>query len=203
MLYFRRKYWEKTLIVRAVDLSLCLGIGNDTFRAMPPPPPAPPICRQLRVPLFPREAKPLGEEMSVVERDGSVWYFHFDRPVFSHATSDLASFRMFTSTLCDHGHCKLVDVERTFSVSAISVKRALKQYREQGVGSFFAPRAVVESQPRVLTEERSQEVQLLLDAGLAPRAIGERLGIKADTIRRAILAGRLHRPKKGGCQISR
>ena len=181
----------------------CKGFAVDTLVVMPPPPPAPPISRQLRVPLFPREAKRLGEHMSVLLKDSVVWYYHYDLPVFSHAESDLASFRMFTSTLCDNGRCKLVDVEQTFSVSAISVKRALKQLREQGPKSFFAPRTTWEVKPRVLTEDRLQEVQSLLDLGMAPRAIGERLTLKADTIRRAIKDGRLHRPKKGGPAMTR
>ena len=109
---------------------------------MPPPsPPQPPLTgRQLHLPIFPAESQMLGERLAVVERDGVVWYFHYDMPVFSHAADDLASFRMFTSSLCDKGQCKLVDVERAFSVTAISVKRALKQYRAHGAKSFFVSR---------------------------------------------------------------
>lgn len=133
----------------------------------------------------------------MVRRDGVVWYFHYDMPVFSHAESDLASFRMFTSSLCDKDQCKLVEVERAFKVTAISVKRALKQYREEGPQSFFVSKrqTVV---PRVLKGETLSAVQALLDAGHPPRAIEDRLGVKADTIRNAIEDGRLHRTEKGG-----
>lgn len=133
--------------------------------------------------------------MAVVKRDGTVWYYHYNLPVFQHAVGDVASFRMFTSQLCDSGRCKLVDVERVFGVTAISVKRALKQYRAQGTKSFFVshrPQVV----PRVLTPEVLAKVQELLDEGLPPRAAGERLGLKADTVRDAIEHGRLRRPKK-------
>jgi len=144
----------------------------------------------------------LGERVAVVERDGVVWYFHYDMPVFSHAASDVASFRMFTSSLCDKGQCKLVEVERAFGVTAISVKRALKQYRSAGPQSFFVSkrRSVV---PRVLKGEMLASVQSLLDAGHPPRAIEDRLGVKADTIRNAIEDGRLHRPKKGALSTNR
>jgi hypothetical protein len=139
----------------------------------------------------------LGERVAVMEKNGVVWYFHYDMPVFSHAVGDVASFRMFTSSLCDHGQCKLVEVEAVFEVSAISVKRALKQYRTEGAQSFFVSRrpAVV---PRVLKGELLKAVQELLDAGYPPRAIEDRLLVKADTIRNAIDDDRLHRPKKGG-----
>jgi hypothetical protein len=172
--------------------------------AMPPPPDAPappPHGRQLHVPIFPADSRFLGDNLAVVERKGTVWYFHFDMPVFSHAVEDLASFRMFTSSLCDKGQCKLVDVERAFAVTAISVKRSVKQYRDHGTKSFFENRrpAVV---PRVLIAEIRKQAQSLLDDGLSPRAIEDRLGIKADTIRNAIEGGRLHRPKKGALPIS-
>jgi hypothetical protein len=138
----------------------------------------------------------LGERVAVVEKDGVVWYFHYDMPVFSHAVSDLSSFRMFTSSLCDKGQCKLVEVERAFGVTAISVKRALKQYRAEGPQSFFASKRPLVV-PRVLKGEMQATVQALLDAGHPPREIENRLGVKADTIRNAIEDGRLHRPKKG------
>jgi len=138
----------------------------------------------------------LGERVAVTLRDGVVWYFHYDMPVFSHSVDDLASFRMFTSSLCDKAQCRLVDVERAFGVTAISVKRALKQYRADGPQSFFVSKRPVVV-PRILKGEMLVRVQSLLDEGHPPRAIEDRLGIKADTIRNAIEDGRLHRPKKG------
>lgn len=150
----------------------------------------------MHVPVFPSSSRLLGERVAVIERDGVVWYFHYDMPVFSHAVTDLASFRMFTSSLCDKSQCKLVEVERAFGVTAISVKRALKQYRAEGPQSFFASNRPLVV-PRVLKGETLTAVQALLDAGHPPRAIEDRLGVKADTIRNAIEDGRLHRPKKG------
>jgi hypothetical protein len=169
---------------------------------MSPPPTldVPPGGRQLRVPMFPAESQMLGERVAVVQRDGVVWYFHYDMPVFSHAVSDVASFRMFTSSLCDKGQCKLVEVERLFGVTAISVKRALKQYREGSAQSFFVSKRPVVV-PRVLKGETLVQVQSLLDEGCSPGVIEDRLRVKADTIRNAIEDGRLHRPKKGDLRI--
>lgn len=170
---------------------------------MPPLPPGPPPAgRQLRVPIFPADSQMLGERIAVVQRADVVWYFHYDMPVFSHAVTDVASFRMFTSSLCDKGQCKLVDVERGFGVTAISVKRSLKQYRLEGPQSFFVSKRPVVV-PRVLQGEMLAQVQALLDAGHPPRAIEDRLKVKADTIRNAIEDGRLHRSKKGGPSMLR
>ncbi|RLA36598.1 MAG: hypothetical protein DRQ64_10000, partial [Gammaproteobacteria bacterium] len=159
-------------------------------------PDEPGYSRQLHLPIFPAEGLPLGDQCSVVEREGTVWYFHYDMPVFSHPVEDQASFRMFTSSLCDQGLCRLVEIERTFFVSAISVKRALKQFREEGIQSFFVEKKKKERKPRVFDEATCERVQALLDSGLSPREIEDQTGIPADTTRRAILKGRLHRSKK-------
>lgn len=137
----------------------------------------------------------LGDQMSVVKRDGSVWYFHYSMPVYSHAEDDIASFRMYTSQLCDSGQCKLVDVHRVFGVTEISVKRALKRFREEGARSFYQSHQP-KVKPRVLTPEIHAKVQAMLDEGMTMREAGERTGIKEDTIRFAVRTGRLHRPVK-------
>ena len=141
-----------------------MGVANATIPVMPPPPSPepPPQGRQMHAPVFPASSRMLGERVAVVERGGVVWYFHYDMPVFSHAVSDLASFRMFTSSLCDKGQCKLAEVERAFGVTAISVKRALKQYRTDGPQSFFTSKRPLVV-PRVLKGETLASVQALLD----------------------------------------
>lgn len=165
-----------------------------------------PACysRQLQLPLFPADATGLGSQYSVMQRGEQVWYFVYDMPVFSHGVDDVASFRMFTSSLCDQGHCKLVEVERVFNVSAISVKRALKQFREEGIGSFFVKKTP-QRKARVFDEATTGKVQGLLSEGRSPVEIEALTGIKADTTRRAILAGRLHRntKKKATPRLSR
>jgi transposase len=118
-------------------------------------------------------------------------------PLGSHADSDEASFRHQSSMLCDSGACKLVEIERAFGVSAISVKRALKRYRVGGARSFYQTSRGVRQGP-VMTPERLQEIQKLMDQGLSDRQIAERLGLKRDTIYRTVKAGRLQRPEKRG-----
>jgi hypothetical protein len=166
---------------------------------MPPPetPPIPPCGRQLRLPRYHAEPTHVSDAVSVVRRDGIVWWFHQGMPLGSHAEADVTSFRLQASMVCDGGACKLVEIERAFGVSAISVKRALKQYRAGGARSFFERKRTVREGP-VMTAERLREIQSLLDQGLSDRQIGERLGLKRDTIYRTVKAGRLHRPEKGG-----
>lgn len=163
----------------------------------PDPPPIPPSGRQLRLPRYPSEPLHVSDAVSVVQRDGVVWWFHQGMPLGSHASSDMAGFRHQSSLLCDGGACQLVEIERAFGVSAISVKRALKQYRQGGARSFYERKRAVRDKP-VMTPARLAEVQALIDQGLSDRQIGERLGLKRDTIYRTVRAGRLHRAEKKG-----
>jgi transposase len=115
-------------------------------------------------------------------------------PVFSHAIDDIRSFRMITSQFCALGNCKLVEISRAFGIPIITVKRGVKLYREKGAAGFFAPRPTRGA--RVLTEEVVAKVQEKLDEGLHPSLVSDQLGLKRDTVRKAIAAGRLHRPSK-------
>lgn len=166
---------------------------------MPPPdsPSVPPQGRQLRIPRYPEGTIHVSDSVSAVKRNGTVWYFHQGMPMGSHAEDDQASFRMQTSMLCDSGACKLVEIEQAFGVSAISVKRALKQYRSGGAKSFFVKIRKVREGP-VMTPARMDEIQQLIDVGLSDLQIAERLGLKRDTIYRAVKVGRLHRTDKKG-----
>ena len=62
-------------------------------------------------------------------------------------------------------YSKLVEVQRVFDVSSISVKRALKKYKEHGAESFFIKKKSRRSRGNVFTEETTQKVQDLLDEG--------------------------------------
>ena len=143
---------------------------------MPPDaPPVPAKGRQLLLPLMPAGALDVSDAVSVVVRDDSVWWFHLGQPIGSHAPEDVGSFRLYSSMMCDAGACKLVEVERAFQVSAISVKRALKQFRAEGARGFFKPVQRIRG-PAVLTEERMVEIQKQLDDGVDLRTVAERLG---------------------------
>jgi hypothetical protein len=118
----------------------CTGLADDAMRghaAHARCPRSATLGRLLHVPIFLADSRFLGDRLAVVERKRTVCCFHYDMPVLSHAAEDLDSFSMFTSSLCDKGQCMLVDFESVFAVTAISVKRALKQYRDHGTKSFF------------------------------------------------------------------
>jgi transposase len=101
---------------------------------------------------------------------------------------------MFSSQLVVNGHCKQVDIVRVFGVSAISVKRSVKQYREGGVEAFFRKRKG--GGKRVWTSERLNQAQALLNEGRSRQEVAEALAIKPDTLYRALRGGQLSASKK-------
>ena len=86
---------------------------------------------QLVLPLFPSGSTEISPVLAFEKREGWVTYFHGLLPIFTHAENDIASFRLITSQLYVGGACRQVDICRVFGVTAISVKRAVKLFRER------------------------------------------------------------------------
>lgn len=157
---------------------------------------------QMVLPIFPEGSTYVTPELTFQRKDGQVTYFHGLMPVFIHDEDDMRSFRMITAQFCVNGSAKQVDIIKAFGVPSISVKRAVQKYREKGPAGFFAPRRP--RGPAVLTPPVLAKAQEKLDEGLNPLEVADQLDLKSDTLRKAILAGRLHRPaKKGGPQTAR
>jgi hypothetical protein len=131
--------------------------------------------------------------MSVVRQNGHWIYFCGIQPVFQHPESDRCAFQMFTAQLICQGACRHVDIVRAFGVSKNSVIRSVNKYRAGGVAAFYAPHA--SRGASVLTPEVLARAQQLLEADWSPRDVAKELGIKLDTLRKAIQQGRLTRPR--------
>lgn len=132
--------------------------------------------------------------LGVMTRNGTVTYIYGSLPIFSHAVDDMKTFRMITSQLYVNGSAKQTDICRAFGVSRISVKRSVKRYREKGIAGFFEPPR--RRGPAVLTPELLQQVQSMLDNEQTIPKMSKELDLKADTLRRAVSAGKLHKPQK-------
>ena len=101
---------------------------------------------------------------------------------------------MITSQLYVNGSAKQSEICRAFRIAAINVKRGVKLYREKGIAGFY-------EEPRrrgaaVLTPPVLVEVQRCLDQGEELAEIATRMDLLQDTLRKAVHAGKLHRPKK-------
>jgi len=149
---------------------------------------------QLQLPIFPKGMTLINANLGFMREGNSLTYFYGHLPVFTHDVDDQRSFRMITSQFYVNGSAKQAEICRAFGVSPISVKRYVKLYRQKGIAGFF-------EEPRrrgaaVLTPPVLQEVQGLLDEGLAIPEIAARLDLLADTLHKALRAGKLHKPQK-------
>ena len=147
---------------------------------------------QALLPLIPDGATPINDRISVVRENEEWAYFCGIDPVFRHPEKDLQSFRMFTAQLVCQGACQQVDIIRVFGVSTQSVRRNVKKYREEGIAAFFRPRQG--RGPTVMTDPITLRAQELLSRGCSRCEVADELGVRYDTLRKAINQGRLHEP---------
>jgi transposase-like protein len=144
---------------------------------------------QVQLPLFPAGTTHLNNDLAFECHNGQVTYFNGHLPVFTHAQDDLAAFRLFTSQLVVNGSATQGDIRRAFGVPKVAVQRAVDKYRAGGAAAFFVPS---KPQPgRKLTPEVLLQVQARLDQGESVPEIGRQTGVLANTIHKAIRAGRL------------
>jgi len=144
---------------------------------------------QMQLPIFPAGLTAITQEIGFQCESGKVVYFYGHLPVFQHDSDDVQSFRFFTSQLIEQGTVKQADIVKAFGVPLITVKRYRKLLGEKGAKGFFAPRKH-RSAP-VLTEEVLRQCQTLLDEGQTVPEIAGKLEVLANTLHKAIRAGRL------------
>ena len=149
---------------------------------------------QLHLPMFPAGVTPITDELAFERRDGKIAYFNGQTAVFVHGQDDVATFRMITSQFCASGHAKQCDIIRAFGVTSISVKRAVKVYRERGAKGFYAPRATRGA--AVLTASVVAEIESLLVEDMSLGEVAERLDLKLNTLQKAAAAGRIRQAAK-------
>ena len=147
---------------------------------------------QLQLPMFPNGVTHITSELAFEKRDGRITYFNGHMPVFTHEESDIATFRMITSQFCESGYARQRDIIRAFGVTSISVKRSVKLYREKGTKGFYAPR--VTRGTAVLVDSVVAQIEELLAGGASTAEVAEELGLKLNTLQKAISAGRIRLP---------
>lgn len=150
---------------------------------------------QLQLPIFPAGVTEINNRIAVQKEAGRVFYLHGHLPVFQHAEQDLRSFRMFTSQMIAGGTVKPKEIVKTFGVPMGTVKRYMSWYREQGCKGFY------EAKPRhssasVLKGKVLEQAQQLLDEGRSVPKVAAELNVLANTLHKAIHAGRLRGSQK-------
>ena len=146
----------------------------------------------MQLPMFPDGVTEINNQIAIEVEDDRVCYIYGHLPVFQHDKEDVRSFRMFTSQMIETGSVKPREIVETFGVPMVTVKRYMKVYRQQGAKGFY------ESKPRhssasKLKGEVLERGQQLLDEGRSVPEVAEEINVMANTIHKAIRAGRLQR----------
>ena len=92
---------------------------------------------QISLPFFPEDITLINSRIGFQKRTGLVYYFVGIMPVYQHPETDIQSFRFFTSQIVVNGNATQSEIVKAFGVSAISVKRWVKKYRNEGGKGFF------------------------------------------------------------------
>ena len=150
---------------------------------------------QRQLPIFPAGVTEINSRIAVQKEASTIWYIHGHLPVFQHAEGDVQSFRMFTSQMIAGGTVKPKEIVKMFGVPMITVKRYVRLYRDQGSKGFY------EAKPRhssasVLKGEALEQAQRWLDEGRSVPEVAEELQVLANTLHKAIRAGRLRSGQK-------
>jgi hypothetical protein len=145
---------------------------------------------QRQLPLFPAGVTEINNRIAFQKEEGQVVYIHGHLPVFHHQEEDVDSFRMFTSQMIVNGTVKPKEVVKAFGVPSITVKRYVKVFREQGAKGFYGTRAR-QSSASVLKGEVLDQARKLLEDGHTVPEVARSLKVLANTLHKAIRAGRL------------
>lgn len=149
---------------------------------------------QMILPMFSPGVVGITSLVGYENREGTIYYFIGQVPLFSHAAEDIQSFRYITSQMYISGHVTQSELVKAFGVTPISVKRSVKILREKGIAGFG--KRIVSRSARVMDEETLGEIQKMLDESMPVPEIAKALVLKSDTINKAIREGKLHRVKK-------
>jgi transposase-like protein len=144
---------------------------------------------QTILPIFPKGATNITSELYFECRDNIVTYFHGGIPVFCHEKDDIQTFKMIISQFYVNGHAKQSHLAKAFGITKISLKRSVKIYKEKGCAGFYEGKKTRGAE--VLTTDVLEQVQQRLDNNESIPSIATEMGLKQDTLRKAVYAGRL------------
>ncbi|MCP3684979.1 MAG: hypothetical protein GY861_20140 [bacterium] len=145
---------------------------------------------QMLLPIFSSEVTLINQLIGFAKRDGRVYYFNGQMPIFVHDEGDLDLFKMFMAQLFVTGNATQSEINKVFGLNPINMKRWAKKYREGGPRAFY--KREINRKPRVMTPDVIDTAQALLDETHTVKGVAEKLGLKADTLHKAIREGKLH-----------
>ncbi len=140
-------------------------------------------------PIFSEGFTVIGGQLGFECSDDTVTYYYGVMPIFSHDKNDIKTFHMISAQFYINGNATQADIARATGIPLITLKRAVKTYREGGPKAFYQePRR---GGPRVLTSDVINQAENLFDNGKNVGEVAKELGLKNDTLQKAIRSGRV------------
>lgn len=126
--------------------------------------------------------------MSVLKKDGRVFYFVGGGNYFSHSLGAVASFRFALATLMENGHVRACELARPpLCLPHRTLMNWRSQLRAKGAASFFRPGR--RSSASVMTRDKVMECEGLLVGGLPVSAVAQRTAVNEPPLRKALKRG--------------
>lgn len=144
---------------------------------------------QIWLPVFPKGINEINDILAYVNEGDNIVYYSGMMPVFTHEKDDIPSFRLILSQFYVNGNATQAELVRAFGIPPVTLKRAVKLYREKGIKAFYEPQK--RGGARVLTPNIVSEIESLLDDNKEIAEVAKQLGIKKDTITKGIQQGRI------------
>lgn len=130
--------------------------------------------------------------VSVLRKEGRVYYFIGSDSFFAHDVDDASSKRFAIAALIVNHHVRAIEVERSaLNIPCRTLMNWCRQWRERGPDSFFMPprrRGAV-----VMSDPIRDRCASLLSAGKTIADVSRQLDIQASTLSKAIQDGRVAR----------
>lgn len=147
---------------------------------------------QVQMPFFAEGVTNINNMLGYSRQNGRISYFTGNVQMYTHEVDDSASFRMIIAQICDNGIAKQADIARSLGIPFLTVKRAVKLYRQEGARGFYKPRN--RRSAAILTPDACERLQSLFDTGLSVTEVALQGGVKRDTLSKAVRAGKFHLP---------
>jgi hypothetical protein len=145
---------------------------------------------QMQLPLFSEDVTLINATIGYAKRSNTVYYFSGQLPVYSHHEKDEATFKVYMAQLYVNGTASQAEINRAFGMNPINMKRWVARYQKKGPAGFYTKER--RTVGRVVTEEVASNAQEMLDEGHERSEVAKVLGMKINTLGKAIRDGRLH-----------
>ena len=145
---------------------------------------------QYQLPFFPSGTKMINEAVGYCEKDGTVYYLHYGKPIYCHAKEDLNGYRFALANLVANNLCKICEVCQAMGVNRKNVERYVKAYKEHGTEYFFN-RKEHRGECHKVTATKMTAIQSDLDQGVSMYRAALNHEVSEAAIRYHIVNGNL------------